>query len=157
MILESAVAALLCTLPATAAGYAGYFSWRGRKRNRAELCATCAGPQYAAPAYEAPSLVQGRLTCAPCAARHRTRVRVALGAAGALSTAAVAGTATVAVIGGGGLLLPVAVTLEYAGIFGGAVVWMKRRNRAAHRELQAGIDPLFRLPESTEPHALPGR
>jgi hypothetical protein len=137
MILATVALATICALPATAAAYAGFDSWRGRKRNDAGLCARCAGPQYAAPAYGAPSLVQGRMMCAPCADRLRTRTRIALLAAGALSVTAVAATAMAAALSTGGWLLPVVVAGEYCAMFGGAVAWMKRRNRAAARELPA--------------------
>jgi predicted lipid-binding transport protein (Tim44 family) len=127
----------VCATPAALAGYAGFFSWRARRRNARELCGHCGGPQYAAPGYEAPALVQGRVACAPCAARSRRRVGGALAVAGVLSGAAVLGTVTAAAVGTGGWALPVLVTLEYAGIFGGAVAWMKRRNRAARTALAA--------------------
>lgn len=147
MILATAALATICALPATAAGYAGWFSVRGRRRNREELCARCAGPQYAAPAYEAPSLVQGRMMCAPCADALRTRTRIALVTAGSLCVTAVTAMGMAASASGWGWLLPLAVAGEYAGVFGGAVLWMKRRNRAAARELPAGTSgPVYNLP-----------
>lgn len=156
MLLATAALAAICALPATAAGYAGYFSWCGRRRNDAELCARCAGPQYAAPAYDAPSLVQGRVMCAPCADRLRVRTRLALVTAGSLSVTAVAAMGMAAALSTGGWLLPVVVAGEYCAMFGGAVLWMKRRNRAAARELPAGTNhPLYNLLPAPGSRAFP--
>lgn len=146
MILETAALAAISGIPAAAATYAGFFSWRGRRRNERELCADCAGPQYAAPAYEAPALVQGRTVCGPCAARHRRRMSVALGAAGVLSGAAVVAMGVGATVGTIGWALPAVVGAEYVAVFGGALVWMKRRNRKAQLEIAALEDAGLRLP-----------
>ncbi len=135
--LGSIAAAAVCAVPGVMAAYAGYFSWRGKRRNADGVCAHCGGPQYAAPGYEAPALVQGRLACAKCAARSRTRVRTALVAAGSLSAAAVIVAGTAAVTGASGIAFPLIVVGQYAGVFGGAVAWMKRRNRLALAESPA--------------------
>lgn len=132
-----AAALAVCSTPALGAGYAGFFAWRARRRNAAGVCGHCGGPQYAAPSYGTPALVQGRLVCAPCAVRSRRRTAVALGTAGALTGAAVLATTTAAVVGTGGWVLPAVVAVEYVGVFGGAVAWMKRRNRSAARTLPA--------------------
>src|SRR5687767_3491418 len=92
----------LCSVPGLLAGYAGFFAWRGGRRNAREACAHCGGPQYARPDYHAPALVQGRLVCAPCAERSRRRLRVALVGAGALGATAVLAVGTAAVMGTGG-------------------------------------------------------
>lgn len=146
MILETAALAAISGVPALAATYAGYFSWRGRRRNERDLCADCAGPHYAAPAYEAPALVQGRTVCGPCAARHRRRMSVALSAAGVLSGAAVVAMGVGAAAGTIGWAAPAVVGAEYVAVFGGAVAWMKRRNRKARLEIAALKDACPRLP-----------
>jgi hypothetical protein len=154
VILESAALLALCSTPAGAAGYAGFLSWRGRRRNQRELCADCGGPQYTAPKYEPPALVQGRTVCAPCAERQRRRLRIVLGAAGALTGVAVIGATTAAAMGTTGWLVPLAVAGEYVGLFAGALGWMKRRNHKARAALHAGMDPLFRLdPAPADPSA----
>lgn len=102
------------------------------------VCAHCAGPKYAAPAYYPPALVQGRIVCGPCAARHRRRTTVALVTSGTLSGVAVLSTVGIAVAGTAGWAVPVVVGVQYVGVFGGAVAWMKRRNRAPVRALTKG-------------------
>ncbi|HEX8319449.1 hypothetical protein [Longimicrobium sp.] len=145
MILETAALVALVSVPAAAAVRAGFLSWRGRRRNQRDLCADCAGPHYAAPAYDAPALVQGRTVCGPCAARHRRRLRVALGLVAVLTGTAVVGGVAAAAMGAIGWGLPALLAAEYAAVFGGALAWMKRRNRQAHQELLAGTGAAPRL------------
>lgn len=125
----------LCSMPLVGGGYAAFFAWRARRRNADDLCGHCGGPQYAAPGYDAPALVQGRLVCAPCAVRNRRRTTVALATAGTLSGVAVVSMITMAVAGTADWAVPAVVGVQYLGVFGGAVAWMKRQNRAAVRLL----------------------
>lgn len=130
-----AAALALCSTPLVGVGYAGFFSWRARRRNADGRCGHCGGPQYAAPAYDAPALVQGRLVCGTCAGSHRRRATVALATAGTLSGVAVLSMVAMAAAGTASWAVPAVVGVQYLGVFGGAVAWMKRRNRAAVRLL----------------------
>ncbi len=133
-------------------GYAIFYSWRARRRNRRELCGHCGGPQYAPGTLEGPSVVQGMLVCAPCAARLRRRYVLALSCVGAL-VAVVVTSGTLAAIGGSapfGPLQALVIAAEYGGFFGGALWWMRRRNRQKLLELERtgeippGSSPLLR-------------
>ncbi len=133
-------------------GYALFYAWRARRRNRRERCGHCGGPQYVSGLLEGPSLVQGILVCARCAARLRRRYQLALAAViGVCGLALTAGvTAWALEPGVMGPLMLAAMGVEYGGFFGGTLWWMRRRNRRKLQEmveageLPAGASPLLR-------------
>jgi hypothetical protein len=148
LILASAYA--IFSLPIAAAGYMIHSARRARRRNEDESCGRCAGTLYAPNTGEGPSLVEGRLYCAPCAAHLRTRTRVALSlAAGHVGLLALlVGGAS---IGGdaSGLTVGLAAIAETSLFAGGAVYLMRRRNRKALRELERRSEVLRELPAVT--------
>jgi hypothetical protein len=134
------VLGLLAVTPVAGAAYAAAFAYRAGRRNAVERCGHCGGPQYASGALTGPSLVQGRLVCAACAARSARRMQLALGGTVALGGAVVIGTTLGAALSGGGAFwwFPTAAVVQYSLLTGGAVTWMKRRNRLAGRALTPG-------------------
>jgi hypothetical protein len=135
--IAEAVALGLVASPALLVGRFGFLRWRAGRRNRDELCGDCGEALYRPPAYATPALVEGRMVCGACGARGRRRMKGALVVGGALSALAL-GVATGAVfLGVGGWALPALVAAQYGGAFGGALLWMRRKNRVAIAELPA--------------------
>lgn len=128
--------------PVALAGYAIACARRARKRNAADLCGHCASRLYAPRAFEGPSFVEGHFACAPCAAKSRRRFSAALATAAAI-TASGTVVGVVAVVTAGptmGLVAwsaPMVAICELGLMFGGAVAWMKRRNRRALLAMRA--------------------
>ncbi|HEX7240550.1 MAG TPA: hypothetical protein VF263_09805 [Longimicrobiaceae bacterium] len=136
--------------PVLAAGYWGWRRTRARRRNAADLCARCSGPLYTAGTGEGPSLVEGRLHCAHCAARLRLRTHLGLLALGGWGASSLLAAGVVAWSEGAvaGLGLGAAVVAQTAVYGGGAVAYMRRRNRLALRELEARGEALPPVPAS---------
>jgi hypothetical protein len=131
-----------CALFSTPILAAGYWAWRrirGRRRNTGERCARCSGPLYTAGTGEGPSLVEGHLHCAHCAARLRLRTHAALLALAGWGASALLAAGVVAWSEGAiaGLGLGTAVVAQTALYAGGAVAYMRRRNRHALQRLEA--------------------
>lgn len=140
----------IASLPAAALGYRIHFSRRARRRNQAEECGRCEGTLYAPHTGEGPSLVEGRLYCAPCAQQLRTRTRAALSLAAGhvgllalmMGGAGLAGDAA-------GLAVGAAAIAETSLLAGGAVYLMRRKNRTALRELERRGEIVPELPAAT--------
>jgi len=134
----------LVASPLPLAGYAAWFARRAQRRNASGACGHCGGQPYAAGTFIGPSLIQGRLVCSRCATQHRRRIQAALYIAGGITAAGVTAAVIVATTAGTTLglaawALPLIVLTEYSAMFGGAIVWMKKRNRIAHRALAAEL------------------
>jgi hypothetical protein len=128
----AAIIAALClgSVPALVS-WTAFTRWRGRRRNADDRCAGCGGPQYVPRTGEGPSLVEGRLVCARCAATTRRRLAVALGGAGALTAVGLGAGLALAWTGEAGWLVPLLAGGQYALLSGGVTVLMKRANRQA--------------------------
>jgi hypothetical protein len=134
------VVATLGAIPVAGALYVAAFAHRAKKRNAVEQCGHCGGPLYVTGAFAGPSLIQGQLACAPCVRRSARRMGLALGATALLGSAVVIATALGAALNGGGAYwwFPAAAAGQYGLFVGGALTWMKRRNRKAATALAAG-------------------
>ena len=130
----------IAALPVGLISFALVRAARSSRRNRDDRCGNCAGPLYAPDAKVGPSLVQGHLVCAPCAAKERRNLIRSLIAAVGITGSTVLGLAAVAVwspsqLGSHPWTPVLATVLGYPALFAGAVVWMKRENRRMAQRL----------------------
>ena len=109
---------------------------RGMRRNAVEGCAHCAGPLYAPGSGVGPSLLEGLLLCAPCAARNASRLHLALGIVAGMTVLAIGSGVVLGFMQGGAWwAAPAVAAAEGAVLFGGTIGWMKYLNRLRAAEL----------------------
>lgn len=142
LLLPAAVAAT----PVGVIWLSAFRASRATRRNRAGQCGACGGPLYAPTVVEGPSLIEGHLTCEPCAAKARRTLTRSLIAAAVITGTAVLALAAVAVwapteLGAHPWLPAIVTAVTYPLLFAGAIAWMKRANRRAAQCLAAPAPP----------------
>lgn len=135
----------IVTLPVSLISFAMYRAARSVRRNHEERCGTCGGPLYVSRAWAGPSLLEGHLICAPCAANERRGLRRGLFLGITITVVAVVALAGVAMwapseLGSHPWIPVIATVVTYPAVFGAAVAWMKRANRRAALRLGVAQD-----------------